>query len=76
MQQALYDKYSGQMYAVALRYAKMQQEAEDILEEAFIKVFQKIDTFRQDSSLVHWIKKVVINTALNSQRTSILIIIA
>lgn len=71
MQQALYDKYSGQMYAVALRYAKMQQEAEDILQEAFIKVFQKIDTFRQDSSLVHWIKKVVINTALNSQRSKL-----
>ena len=71
MQQALYDKYSGQMYAVALRYAKMQQEAEDILQEAFIKVFQKIDTFRKDSSLVHWIKRVVINTALNSQRSKL-----
>ena len=71
MQQALYDKYSHQMYAVALRYAKVQQEAEDILQEAFIKVFQKIDTFRQDSSLVHWIKRVVINTALNSQRSKL-----
>ncbi len=68
MQQALYDKYSGKMYAVALRYAKAQQEAEDILQESFIKVFQSLDTFRGESSLVYWLKRIVVNTALNSQR--------
>ena len=68
MQQALYDKYSGSMYAVACRYAKAQQEAEDILQEAFIKVFQCIDTFRQESSLGYWLKRIVVNTALNNQR--------
>lgn len=67
-QRLLYDQYSGQMYAVALRYSKMQQEAEDILQEAFLKVFQNIGMFRRDSSLVYWIKRIVINTALNHQR--------
>jgi len=68
MQQALYDKYSGKMYAVALRYAKAQQEAEDVLQEAFIKVFQSLDSFRMESSLGYWLKRIVVNTALNSQR--------
>ena len=70
-QQNLYKKYSGQMYAVALRYSKMQQEAEDILQEAFLKVFQNINNFRQDSSLVYWIKRIVVNTALNHQRSKL-----
>ncbi len=70
-QQKMYDKYSGQMYSVALRYSKMQQEAEDILQEAFLKVFQNIKTFRKDSSLVYWIKRIVVNTALNHQRSKL-----
>lgn len=70
-QRALYEKYSTQMYAVALRYSKMQQEAEDILQEAFLKVFQNISSFRQDSSLVYWIKRIVVNTALNHQRSKL-----
>lgn len=70
-QQRLYDTYSTRMYAVALRYSKMQQEAEDILQEAFLKVFQNIHNFRKDSSLAYWIKRIVINTALNHQRSKL-----
>ncbi len=70
-QERLYQKYSSAMYAVANRYAKMQQEAEDIVQEAFVKVFQNIDSFRQDSTLPYWIKKIVINTALNHQRSKL-----
>lgn len=70
-QQALYDKYSGSMYLVALRYSKMQQEAEDILQESFIKVFKNIKNFRSDSSLAYWIKRIVVNTALNHQRSKL-----
>ncbi len=70
-QQALYDKYADGMYLVALRYSKMQQEAEDILQEAFIKVFKNIESFRKDSSLAYWIKRIVVNTALNHQRSKL-----
>ncbi|MEO9477352.1 MAG: RNA polymerase sigma factor [Cyclobacteriaceae bacterium] len=70
-QQKLYDSYSRSMYPIALRYSKMQQEAEDILQEAFIKVFKNIKTFRKDSSLGYWIKRIVINTALNYQRSKL-----
>ncbi len=70
-QEALYQKYSGQMYVVCLRYVKEQQEAEDVLQEAFIKVFKQIGGFRGDSRLVYWIKRIVINTALNAQRSKL-----
>lgn len=69
MQEQLYKKYAASMYAVAYRYAKMQQEAEDITQEAFVKVFKNIENFRKDSSLPYWIKRIVINTALNHQRS-------
>ena len=71
MQQSLYDKYAKAMYVVALRYVKLQQEAEDILQEAFVKVFQSIGKFRKDSTLPYWIKRIVVNTALNHQRSKL-----
>jgi RNA polymerase sigma factor (sigma-70 family) len=67
-QRQLYDRYAGDMYVVCLRYAKNEDEAKDILQEAFIKIFKNISSFRGESKLYHWIKKVVINTALNQQR--------
>ena len=71
VQEALYAKYSKSMYAVALRYAKVTQEAEDILQESFVKIFQNIRKFRGDSSLPFWIKRIVLNTALNHQRSKL-----
>lgn len=70
-QKTLYAKYSKQMYVVCLRYAREQQEAEDILQEAFIKVFDHIKNFRGESKLGYWIKRIVINTALNAQRSKL-----
>ncbi len=70
-QRKLYDCYAGQMLAISKRYSKSDLEAEDILQESFIKVFNKIDTFRGDSSLFFWIKRIVINTALNHQRSKL-----
>lgn len=70
-QQRLYDTYASRMYPVALRYSKVQQEAEDIIQEAFLKVFKHIKNFRKDSSLTYWIKRIVINTALNHQRSKL-----
>lgn len=59
------------MMAVALRYSKSTLEAEDILQEGFIKVFENIEKFRGDSSLGYWIKRIIINTALNHQRSKL-----
>lgn len=70
-QEMLYQKYSRTMYVVCLRYAKEQLEAEDILQEAFIKVFKQVKNFRGESTIGYWIKRIVINTALNSQRSKL-----
>ncbi|MDE0470840.1 MAG: sigma-70 family RNA polymerase sigma factor [Ekhidna sp.] len=70
-QQALYDKYCDGMYLIALRYSKIDQEAKDILQEAFLKVFRNINKLRKESSLANWIRKIVINTALNHQRSKL-----
>ncbi len=71
VQQALYDRYCGKMYVVCLRYANGKQEAEDILQEAFIKVFDHIKNFRKESMLGTWIRRIVINTALNHKRNKL-----
>lgn len=68
-QRRLYDAFAGRMMAVCLRYVKSRMEAEDVLQEAFVKVFEKIDTFRFESPLEGWVKKIVVNTALNYLRS-------
>jgi RNA polymerase sigma factor (sigma-70 family) len=67
-QKALYDKYCRKMLVVCLRYSKSTAEAEDILQEAFVKVFQGIKDFRGESKLETWITRIMVNTALNAQR--------
>lgn len=67
-QKALYDRYSGKMMAVCLRYSKSVAEAEDILQEVFVKVFHNIKEFRQEAKLDTWITRIIVNTALNARR--------
>lgn len=71
IQKALFEHFSGKMLVVCMRYAKERQEAEDILQESFIKVFEHIKTFKKESPLFVWIKKIVINTALNHKRNKL-----
>ncbi|NBB88406.1 MAG: sigma-70 family RNA polymerase sigma factor [Bacteroidetes bacterium] len=52
------------MFALCLRYAKHSAEAEDILQEGFIKVFDKISSFRGDGSFEGWIRRIMIHTAI------------
>ena len=67
-QQELYQRYCRKMMAVCLRYSKTTAEAEDILQEGFVKVFHALKDFRQESKLETWITRIMVNTALNSQR--------
>ncbi len=67
-QQALYDRYCRKMMVICLRYSKSTGEAEDILQDGFVKVFQAIKSFRQESKIETWITRIMVNTALNSQR--------
>jgi RNA polymerase sigma factor (sigma-70 family) len=65
-QQLLYEKYSPKMMGVSLRYCNSKMEAEDVLQDAFIKIFDKIKTFKGEGSFEGWIRKVVVFTALKS----------
>jgi len=67
-QKALYDRYCRKMLVVCLRYSKTTAEAEDIVQEGFVKVFQGIKDFRQEARLDTWITRIMVNTALNVQR--------
>jgi RNA polymerase sigma-70 factor (ECF subfamily) len=70
-QRAFYERYCGRMMAMCQRYAKSTQEAEDILQEGFIKIFGSIASFRQEAKLTTWMTRIMINTALNMQRQKI-----
>lgn len=67
-QRALYDRYCRKMMVLCLRYSKTTAEAEDILQEGFVKVFNAIANFRQEAKLETWITRIMVNTALNVQR--------
>jgi RNA polymerase sigma-70 factor (ECF subfamily) len=64
-QEFLYKRYSRRMYGVCLRFARNTMEADDILQEGFIKVFSFLKDFRQDGSLEGWIRRTIVNTAIN-----------
>jgi RNA polymerase sigma factor (sigma-70 family) len=64
-QEFLYKRFSRRMYGVCLRYARNTLEADDILQEGFIKVFSFLKDFRSDGSLEGWIRRTIVNTAIN-----------
>jgi len=63
-QNLLYQRFADAMMNVCLRYSKSKEEAEEALQDAFVKVFLNLRQFRFESSLGIWIKKVTINTLL------------
>ena len=67
-QHVLYERFSRRMFGVCLRYTANKEEAEDILQEGFVKVFQAIGMWKAIGPLENWIKKIVINTALDHYR--------
>lgn len=67
-QKQLYDLYKQKLFVVCLRYTRTRLDAEDILQEAFIKIYANLKNFRQECPLEAWMKRIVINTALNHNR--------
>lgn len=64
-QYKLYDRYSRKIYGVCLRYAKNRTDAEDILQEGFIKVFKYLKDYSGKGSFEGWVRRIMITTALN-----------
>ena len=67
-QEALYARYARRMFAVCLRYARHRAEAEDLLQEGFVRVFDKLDGFRMEGSLEGWIRRIMVHTCINHLR--------
>jgi RNA polymerase sigma factor (sigma-70 family) len=67
-QTALYHLFSAKMYGICLRYTKDSAEAEDIMQEGFVRVFNKISQFEFKGSFEGWIKRIMVNTALEKFR--------
>jgi len=64
-QKKLYDLYAPKMLGVCYRYAQSKEEAEDMLQEGFIKVFQKLDSFKFQGVFEGWLRRIFVNTAIN-----------
>lgn len=68
VQRLLYERYAGKLFVVCKRYIRDADDAEDVLQDAFVKVFKHIETFRFECPLEAWLKRIVINTALKQLR--------
>jgi RNA polymerase sigma factor (sigma-70 family) len=64
-QKELYDLYSSELFAICCRYATDESEAKDILQEGFIRIFTNLKQYKGTGSLIGWMKRVVVTTALN-----------
>jgi RNA polymerase sigma factor (sigma-70 family) len=68
-QRLLWEKYSKKLMALCLRYCQNQEEAEDALMEAFVKIYNKLGDFRFQSSLETWMRRVAVNISINKIRS-------
>jgi RNA polymerase sigma factor (sigma-70 family) len=71
MQELLYRQTSSKLLAVCMRYAPNRMEAEDVLQLGYIKIFQKIRDYRGDGSFEGWMRRVMVNCAIESYRQNL-----
>jgi RNA polymerase sigma-70 factor (ECF subfamily) len=67
-QRMLYKRYAGKMMMVCLRYANSREEAEDVLQEGFITVFEKLSQFKMQGSLEGWVRRIMVNRSIEHYR--------
>ncbi len=70
-QRLLYDEYAPLMLGICTRYAKDRQEAEDILQDGFLKIFSKIDQYNGVGSFEGWMKRIMVNTSITNYRKNL-----
>ena len=68
-QELLYRRFAGKLYAVSLQYSGNDDEARDILQEGFIKIFTNLGQYKNEGSFEGWMRKVIVNTALEKYRS-------
>jgi RNA polymerase sigma factor (sigma-70 family) len=67
-QEALYNIHSRKMYAVCLRYCSDTDDAQDVLQDGFVKVFRNLEKYRGDGSFEGWLRRIFVNTAIEHYR--------
>ncbi len=67
-QEKLYAMFSAKMFGICLRYCKNYDEAKDILQEGFLKVFSKLEQFNFAGSFEGWVRRIIVNTAIEKFR--------
>lgn len=70
-QKALYDQYAGLVMHLCMRYSNNREDAEDLFQECFIRIFTYIKNFQENNSFNGWLHKVCINVIINKYRSSI-----
>jgi RNA polymerase sigma-70 factor (ECF subfamily) len=72
-QEELYRRFASAMYGLCLQYASSKEDAQDILQDGFIKIFAKLEQVKNPAALPGWIRRVMINTALEKYRSQVLL---
>jgi RNA polymerase sigma-70 factor, ECF subfamily len=68
---ALYRRFASKMLVVCNRYARSEVEAEDLLQEGFIKIFEKLHTYKSEGSFEGWVRRIMVNTAIEHYRRDV-----
>jgi RNA polymerase sigma factor (sigma-70 family) len=69
-QNQLYELFEGRMFGLCMRYAKNKEEAEDIMQEGFIQVFRSMNKFKFEGSFDGWVRRIMVNCALQQYRAT------
>jgi RNA polymerase sigma factor (sigma-70 family) len=68
-QELLYRRHAAKLYAVCLQYSGNDEEARDILQEGFIKIFENLGSYKHEGSFEGWMRRITVNTALEKFRS-------
>ena len=68
-QELLYRRHASKLYAVCLQYSGNEEEARDILQEGFIKIFENLENYKHEGSFEGWMRRITVNTALEKYRS-------
>src|SRR5687768_12239291 len=70
-QDKLYKKFSSLLFSICLRYTKNRMEAQDVLQEVFVKIFNNIHTYHHDGSFEGWLRRIAVNTSITNYRKNL-----
>jgi RNA polymerase sigma factor (sigma-70 family) len=69
-QELLYRRHASKMYGICLRYVRQKEDASDILQDGFIRVFSNLKHYRGEGSFEGWVRRIIVNTAINHYKAN------